>query len=90
MTNIDEQIKALGYESVDTNLFIGYMIYENKSADQEVTIEWGDDIEDCLIFSESLSKNKDWFGDLYESPMGLNVQEAELFIAKIKEMRNES
>ena len=90
MTNIDEQIKALGYELNEINPVIGYMIYENKSANHEVTIEWNDDIKECLIFSNSLTKDKDWFGDLYESPMALDVQEAELFIAKIKEMRNES
>lgn len=85
--SIDEQIKALGYEEHVRDISCSYIVYENKEEDTEVTIEWNDDDQYCLIFVNTISREKNWFGQLYRSPMALTCKEYELFIAKIKETR---
>lgn len=64
-----------------------------KKQDQEVIIEWEDDdtpVECCKIFSQTITRVKDWLGHTNQMPMALTIQEAEIFVAKIKELREGS
>lgn len=64
-----------------------------KKQDQEVIIEWEDDdmpVECCKIFSQTITRVKDWLGHTNQMPMALTIQEVEIFVAKIKELRKES
>ena len=90
MTEIDKQIEAMGYEEHVIDLCLGYIVYENKEQDHEVTIEWDDEDENCHIFSQTITREKDWFGHTYQMPMGLSIRESDIFIAKIDEMRHKS
>lgn len=91
MTEIDRRIMALGYEIRVSDLSCCYIVYENKKQDQEIIIEWDDEsIEYCRIFSQTITRIKDWLGHTTQTPQALTIQEAEIFVAKIKEMRSES
>lgn len=90
MTEIDRRIESLGYEVRVIDLPCGYIVYENKKQDQEIVIEWDDEDDYCKIFSQTISRVKDWFGNTIQEPNALTIREAEIFIAKINEMRNES
>lgn len=93
MTDIDKQIESLGYEIRVSDLSCCYIAYENKKQDQEVIIEWEDDdmpVECCKIFSQTITRVKDWLGHTNQMPMALTIQEAEIFVAKIKELREGS
>lgn len=91
MTEIDRRIMALGYEIRVSDLSCCYIVYENKKQDQEIIIEWDDEsIEYCRIFSQTITRIKDWFGHTTQTPQALTIQEAEIFVAKIKEIRSES
>ena len=87
MTEIDKQIKLLNYEERVVDQLCNYIVYENKEADLEVTIEWDEDDQYCLIFAQSITLYKDWFGQPQRTPMGLTCKEYELFNSKIQEMR---
>lgn len=91
MTEIDRRIMALGYEIRVSDLSCCYIVYENKKQAQEIIIEWDDEsIECCRIFSQTITRIKDWLGHTTQTPQALTIQEAEIFVAKIKEMRSES
>lgn len=91
MTEIDRRIMDLGYEIRVSDLSCCYIVYENKKQDQEIIIEWDDEsIEYCRIFSQTITRIKDWLGHTTQTPQALTIQEAEIFVAKIKEMRSES
>lgn len=91
MTEIDRRIMDLGYEIRVSDLSCCYIVYENKKQDQEIIIEWDDEsIEYCRIFSQTITRVKDWLGHATQTPQALTIQEAEIFAAKTKEMRNES
>lgn len=91
MTEIDRRIIDLGYEIRVSDLSCCYIVYENKKQDQEIIIEWDDEsIEYCRIFSQTITRVKDWLGHTTQTPQALTIQEAEIFAAKIKEMRIES
>ena len=87
MTYIDKQIESIGYKIQDINLKNGYIIYENKELDCEVTIQWNNDDQDCLIYSNTMSQQKDWYGNLYKEPIGLTISEIKIFMSKIEELR---
>ena len=87
MTNIDKQIEAIGYKILRADLNINSIVYVNKEQDYEVTIQWDDNDQDCLIYSNTISQQKDWYGCLYKEPIGLNISELRLFMSKIDEMR---
>lgn len=87
MSKVDNQIKELGYEEHVINLLCQYIVYENKKDDIEVTIEWSNEEQYCLIFAKTISRQKDWFGHPYQEPSGLTAKEYLLFNAKIQEMR---
>lgn len=79
MTDIDKQIESLGYEIRVSDLSCCYIVYENKKQDQEVIIEWEDDdtpVECCKIFSQTITRVKDWLGHTNQMPMALTIQEA--------------
>ena len=88
MSDIDNQIKQLGYEECKVDLLCRYIVYENKEDDIEVTIEWDYDDNYCLIVARTITRQKDWFGQLYQEPSGLSSKEYLLFNAKIQEMRS--
>ena len=82
MTYIDKQIESIGYKIQDINLKNGYIIYENKELDCEVTIQWNNDDQDCLIYSNTMSQQKDWYGNLYKEPIGLTISEIKIINRK--------
>lgn len=64
-----------------------------KKQDQEAIIEWEDDdmpVECCKIFSQTITRVKDWLGHTNQMPMALTIQEAEIIVAKVKELREGS
>lgn len=87
---IDTRIESIGYKIRMADLLACYIVYENEKDDKEVIIEWDDDEEYCLIFSQTISRLKDWTGNTYQMPTALSIQEAGVFIEKINEMRTES
>lgn len=42
-----------------------------------------------MIFSQTISRIKDWYGQTFQEPQGLTIREIELFTTKINELRNE-
>lgn len=58
-----------------------------KKCDQEVTLEWDDEDQYCMIFSQTISREKDWLGRTHQMSQALNICEAELFTARLKELR---
>ena len=89
MTNIDKKIEKIGYKIRRINRRINSIVYENIYQDQEITIEWGADDQDCFIFSNTITEQRDWYGQLYKEPMGLTINEIRLFMSKIQELRLE-
>ena len=87
MTNIDKQIEKIGYKIRKIDLRIGCIVYEYKEQNCEVTIQWDNDEQDCLIYSNTISHRKDWYGNLYKEPLGLTISELKIFMSKIDEMR---
>lgn len=47
-------------------------------------------VECCKIFSQTITRVKDWLGHTNQMPQALTIQEAEIFVAKIKELREGS
>lgn len=89
MGKIDKEIEALGFEIRVSDLSLCYIVYENKQSDSEIIIEWDDDEEYCKIFSQTISRIKDWFGRAIQEPQALTIREIQVFTAKLNEMRNE-
>ena len=90
MSKIDKEIEALGFEIRVLDLSCGYIVYEKKQSDSEIIIEWDDEEEYCKIFSQTISRIKDWFGQTFQEPQALTIREIQVFTTKINEMRNES
>lgn len=91
MTEVDKQIESMGYEVKNANLSCCSMVYENRSINQEVVLEWDyENDEDCLIFSQTIAEGRDWYGTPYKIPVALTIHEAEVFVAKLKELKAES
>ena len=89
MTNIDKQIEKIGYKIRSIDRRINSIVYENIYQDQEITIEWDVDDQDCFIFSNTITEQRNWYGQLYKEPMGLTINEIQLFMSKIQELRLE-
>lgn len=87
MTDIEKQIEAMGYEVRVSDMLNNYIVYENKKCDQEVTLEWDDEDQYCMIHSQTISREKDWLGQTHQMPMPLTICEAEIFMARLKELR---
>lgn len=91
MTDIEKQIENMGYKIRVIDMLNNYVVYENKKEDQEITLEWDDDEDQyCKLFSETISREKDWVGQALRMPQALNICELEIFTARLKELRNES
>ena len=56
MTDIEKQIENMGYKVRVTDMINNYIVYENKKEDQEIILEWDDEDQYCLIFSETISQ----------------------------------
>ena len=87
MTDIEKQIENIGYEIRVIDMSCQYIVYENKKSDQEVILEWDDEDQYCMIHSQTISREKDWIGQTYQMPMALTICEAEIFMARLKELR---
>lgn len=87
MTDCEKQIESIGYKVRVSDNNNCYIVYENKKQDQEVTLEWDYEEQYCLIFSQTISREKDWLGHAYQAPMALTIHEAEVFTARLKELR---
>nr|DAV78182.1 MAG TPA: hypothetical protein [Caudoviricetes sp.] len=40
-----------------------------------------------MIHSQTISREKDWIGQTHQMPMPLTICEAEIFMARLKELR---
>ena len=87
MTDTEKQIENMGYKVRVIDMLIGYVVYENKEEDQEIVLEWDEEDQYCLLFSRTISREKDWFGNTQQMPMGLTICELEIFTARLKELR---
>lgn len=90
MADTEKQIKDMGYELRVKDTVCNYAIYENKRIDQEIILEWDEDDQYCLLFSESLSRSDDWMTHPQSTPTALNIRELELFTARLKELQKEA
>lgn len=77
------KLAQLGWKMVTDNTKLNYRVYENRKDDCKVTIQYG---TDSLILAESISKEKDWFGNEYSEPRGLDMEETRLFMSVISSM----
>lgn len=89
-TNTEEQIKDMGYEIRVIDMLNAYVVYENKKEDHEIILEWDDEDQYCLLFSETITREKDWLGHVRQIPMALNICELEIFTARLRELREGS
>ena len=87
MTDIEKQIENIGYEIRVIDMLNNYVVYENKKEDQEIILEWDDEDRYCLLFSETISREKDWLGHTRQMPIALNICELEIFTARLRELR---
>ena len=87
MTDCEKQIESIGYKVRVSDNNNCYIVYENKKQDQEVILEWDYEEQYCLIFSQTISREKDWLGDAYQAPMALTIYEIAIFTARLKELR---
>ena len=87
MTDVEKQIKAMGYVVCVSDMINNIIVYKNKKCDQEVVLEWDDKDRYCKIFSQTISREKNWLGHLQQMSMPLTICEAEIFTARIKELR---
>lgn len=83
-TEIDIKIKKLGFELYSNNGAIGTCIYRNWNEDHEIELQR----DPLMIYSRTISTDKDYLGHKYNSPMGLTFEEASVFLAKLKELYN--
>ena len=87
MTDIEKQKEAKGYENRVIDMYKENIVYENKKSDQEVILEWDYEDQYCMIHSQTISREKDWIGQTHQMPMPLTICEAEIFMARLKELR---
>ena len=82
----DEKLKTLGFELVAQYDTVGTLIYENKEDDQRVELNY--DGDDWLIHSYTISEYTDWYGNLFNRPIGMKYEECKAFLDKIDEMKD--
>lgn len=87
MTDTEKQIENMGYEIRVSDMLCNYVVYENKKEDQEIILEWDDEDRYCKLFSQTISREKDWTGHTRQMPQALTICELELFTARLKELR---
>ena len=87
MTNTEKQIENMGYEIRVIDMLCNYVVYENKKEDQEIILEWDDEDQYCMLFSQTISREKDWLGHTRQTPKALTICELEIFTARLKELR---
>lgn len=83
---VDERIKDLGFELVEQDNLVCYLVYENKKDDHKVEIDFNG--EEFFLHSGSLYESKDWYGNITHEPMGMTYEECKAFLDKIDEMRS--
>lgn len=82
----DEKLKMLGFELVRTEPRAGYAVYENEQDDQRVEISLAGNRP--IIYSETISEERDYYGHPYHSPMGMTEEEFRAFLDKIDELND--
>ena len=87
MTDIEKQIENMGYKIRVSDMLCNYVVYENKKEDQEIILEWDDEDQYCMLFSQTISREKDWLGHTRQMPKALTICELEIFTARLKELR---
>ena len=87
MTDTEKQIENMGYEIRVSDMLCNYVVYENKKEDQEIILEWDDEDQYCMLFSQTISREKDWLGHTRQMPQALTIFELEIFTARLKELR---
>ena len=89
MTNTEKQIENMGYEIRVIDMLCNYVVYENKKEDQEIILEWDDEDQYCMLFSQTISREKDWLGHTRQMPKALTICELEIFTDRLKELRED-
>lgn len=84
----DNKLKELGFELKCNDSTCGYWTYENVNDDQRVDITY--DGEDWFINSETISTERDWFGNEQSRPIGLKYEEVKAFMELIDELKGEN
>ena len=87
MTDIERQIENMGYEIRVIDMINNYIVYENKKEDHEIILEWADEDQYCMLFSRTISREKDWIGQTHQMPLALTICELEIFTARLEELR---
>lgn len=80
----------MGYKIRVIDMLNNYVVYENKKEDQEIILEWDDEDRYCLLFSETITREKDWLGHTRQMPQALNICELEIFTDRLRELREGS
>ena len=89
-TEVDEQIKKLGFVLFAVHRDTGTSIYHN-SDDHKVILQCVNNCrEECLIYSNSISEDHDYFGQSFNRPMGMSLDETLIFSKKLEELLNDS
>lgn len=88
MTDTEKQIENMGYEIRVSDMLCNYVVYENKKEDQEIILEWDDEDQYCMLFSQTISREKDWLGHTQQMPKVLTICELEIFTDRLKELRD--
>lgn len=90
-TEIDEQIEKLGFVLITAHTDTGTYIYHNSDDDHEIDLQCVTDCrEECLIYSNSISEDRDYFGQSFNRPMGMSLDEILVFSKKLEELLNDS
>ena len=85
--DIDDEIRALGYELVKIDKSSCYVVYHNSEANQEIELDYYP--EEPVLHTNTISEATDWFGQTYQEPVGLSLEELEVFTKKLKELVEE-
>lgn len=88
MSNIDNRIKDLGFELLKNQYIINIIEYINDEDNRIVTLQWDNTPENCIIFCRSSNSAYDDFGHEIDVSNGLDIIEAQVFIDKLIEMKN--
>ena len=87
MSTTDSVIASLGFIEESRDLSENSITYINKDHNHRVTIQWGENDSECIIYSEdSYPEYNDFVGKIYISN-GINLLEVKAFMSKIYEMK---
>lgn len=77
---IDEKLKYFGWVEDSIDLIRKIMVYRCEDLETEVTLFWGDEKKDCIIFVSEIDSNM---------AKGLTCTDYLLFIEKIEQLKRD-